>query len=213
MSRILTILTIVLGVVAQAPPMTNIPCAWKKTVDVPSRPELYIGTWYTIGVASKAWNRDHICTQVIIGEQAGSTDRAYTGSTNAINATQTTPNVNATEAHATLITADLNTFNPPYKLKFPFPGVPANDFYIAATDGDGTPEGITAIVTYVCAPGMNNSQLFYLSRAPYLMAPVTAGRLAAKAGAAIGNFADIQMDLVSQAQGWCDYKYPPTIDF
>ena len=31
-------------------------------------------------------------------------------------------------------------------------------------------------------------------------------------GAAIGNFADIQMDLVSQAQGWCNYKYSPMVD-
>ena len=43
------------------------------------------------------------------------------------------------------------------------------------------------------------------------MSPVTAGRLAAKAGAAIGNFADIQMDLVAQAPGWCEYQYPPTL--
>jgi hypothetical protein len=198
----------------QAPPMTNIPCAWIKPVDVPAQPDLYVGTWYTIATATKSWQRDHVCTQVVIGESsnATSTDRTYTGAFYQTNADQTTPNVNLTQAAGTLLTADLATFSPPYRLRFDFlpPSYPSTDFYIAATDGDGTPDGITAIATYTCAPGMNNSQLFYLSRAPYLMPPATVSRLAGKVSQAIGNSDLIQMDLVGQAQGWCNYPFKPT---
>ena len=200
--------------VSGQPPMTNIPCDWIKPVDVPLQPDLYLGTWYTIATATKSWQRNHVCTQVIIGasSNATSTDRVYTGAFYQTDASQTTPNVNLTQASGALLTADLATFSPPYKLKFDFlpPSFPPNDFYIAATDGDGTPGGITAIATYTCAPGMNNSQLFYLSRAPYLMPPATVGRLASKVSHAIGNSDIIQMDLVGQAQGWCKYPYPPT---
>ena len=196
------------------PPMTNIPCDWIKPVDVPLQPDLYLGTWYSIATATKSWQRNHVCTQVIIGasSNATSTDRVYTGAFYQTDASQTTPNVNLTQASGALLTADLATFSPPYKLKFDFlpPSFPPNDFYIAATDGDGTPGGITAIATYTCAPGMNNSQLFYLSRAPYLMPPATVDRLASKVSQAIGNSDIIQMDLVGQAQGWCKYPYSPT---
>merc|ERR1711871_326569 len=205
----MSVLTLAIGAISQ-PPNTMIPCAWVKSVDVPLQPDLYVGTWYTIGVATKAWQRNNECTQVVINEKAGSTDRSYTGAFSKTTTNQATPNVNWTQANAELLAADLDTFNPPYKLQFPYPGVPANDFYIAATDGDGTPSGISAIVTYVCPPGVNNSQMFYLSRMPYFVPPVTADRLAAKAAQAISNAPDIQMDLVAQGQGWCNYPYTTT---
>ena len=202
--------------VAAQPPHTGIPCSWRHSpVDVPKDPALYLGTWYTIGITNKAWSRNHVCTQVNIAPASGGgPNRVYTGATFASSPAQTTPNVNLTKYEATLVAADLKTFDPPYKLKFPFPGAVPNPFYVAATDGDGTRGGgITAVAFYACdGGGGNNSQLFYLSRAPYFMPPVTVKRLAAKVAKAIGNAPEIQMDLVAQAAGWCDYALPPTHD-
>ena len=199
------------GLIAAQPPHTGIECSWLNSpVDVPKDPNLYLGTWFTIAIATKAWSRNHVCTQVQITAQSG-TNRTYEGATFAINQSQTTPNVNQSKATATLIAADLTTFNPPYKLLFPFPGASPDPFYIAAVDGDGTPQGITAVAFYACdGRGSNNTQLFYLSRAPYLMAPVTVKRLMSKAAKSIGNLGQIQMDAVTQAPGWCNYAFPPT---
>jgi hypothetical protein len=199
--------------VAAQPPQTGIPCSWRHSpIDVPKDPDLYLGTWYTIGITNKAWNRNHMCTQInITPDSGGGQNRVYTGATFASSPEQATPNINLTKYKATLVAADLTTFDPPYKLLFPFPGAAPNPFYVAATDGDGTPGGITAVAFYACdGGGGNNSQLFYLSRAPYFMPPVTVKRLAAKVAKAIGNAADIQLDLVAQAAGWCDYAFPPT---
>ena len=197
--------------ITDPPPMTGLPCAWTgRGTDVPTDPQLYVGTWYTIGVATKSWYRDHTCTQVKISptQDLFSNDREYGAAYFGSNAYQDTPNVNRSVVSATLKARDLATFNPPYQLQFPFPGVPASDFYIAATDGDGTPNGISAIATYTCQQGgYNNSQLFYLSRAPYFVAPATQSRLAEKVAKSVANAADIQMDLVPQAQGWCDYEW------
>ena len=111
-AKALSVLTLAIGAAGQ-PPNTKIPCAWVKPVDVPAQPDLYVGTWYTIGVATKAWQRNNECTQVVIGEKAGSTDRSYTGAFSKTAPDQATPNVNWTQASAELLTADLDTFNPP----------------------------------------------------------------------------------------------------
>ena len=205
------LLTALLAVASAQPPQSGIPCNWLNSpVDVPKDPKLYLGTWYTIGITTKAWTRNHECTQVNIAPGSGD-DLGYTGATFASNSSQTTPNINLVKYTATLVADDLKNFNPPYQLQFPFPGAQPNPFYIAATDGDGTPEGITAVAFYACgAGGSNNTQLFYLSRAPYFMTPVTVERLAAKVAHTVGNHADIQMDLVAQGAGWCDYPFKPT---
>merc|ERR1712032_1250045 len=88
-------------------------------------------------------------------------------------------------------------------------GVPAQDFFFVASDGDMNGEGISAVVTYSCPKDGKNSQMFLLSRTPEFVSSGTRATLEARARAAMSNFDSHDFSLVDQPAA-CQYEYGPS---
>jgi len=220
-------LALLYSATAQAPrfPNTQVQCASSVTPqNVPlgaGVAELF-GTWYTIAIPVNATEPgngyvDNVCTQVIIQPDNPSkpTEKAnYIGSYNELQ-----PRGRPKEAVGELLPLDLDGGVDPalYNLQLSANGFVFSDglFWVAAAAGDGTTT--SAMVTYTCpkegAAIMDNAQIFFLSRQPYLVPPVTYDSLANLARRALGAesfdaFGELLM--VPQQQGWCDYRYTDT---
>lgn len=93
---------------------------------------------------------------------------------------------------------NLETFNPLYRLALDVGVIVTSDFWILTTAGDGNE--ITAIATMSCVSG-TDQQIFFLSRKPYLVSPVTFDYLESNVRRAITNYDDFDIVSVTQAQG------------
>ncbi len=108
------------------------------------------------------------------------------------------------QAFGVMSPINLETFDPMYRfdLDLGFAVIPSN-FWILTTAGDGT--GISAIVTMSCLLSGSDQQLFFLSREPYLVPPVTFDALVAQTKRAITNYDEFNITTVQQAQGISAY--------
>ncbi len=95
---------------------------------------------------------------------------------------------------------NLETFNPMYLLNLDLGfAVIANNFWILTTAGDG--ETISAIVTLSCGTYGSDQQIFFLSREPYFVPPVTFEYLETQARRAITNYDEYNITVITQANG------------
>lgn len=184
--------------------LTGITCSAVTPIDVPRDVSLYWGTWFTIGTCSSCTNSSNICSQVIyepIDATNMNTNVTYIGSYQV-----NQPYGTVQMAYGNMIPQELETFDPVYRLDLDlgFAIIP-NDFWILATAGDGN--GITALATYSCGTDGTNAQVFYLSRQPYLIDPVTFSSLESKVKRSITNYDEFKIVSVTQQQGWCNYQY------
>jgi hypothetical protein len=164
---------------------------------------LYWGTWYTIATCSNCTNPANVCSQLAY-EPIDSTN-TYTNLTYIGSYQDSNPDGEIAQAFGNMSPLNLDTFNPLYKLDLDlgFAIIPSN-FWILTTAGDG--DDISAIVTMSCVtPDNTDQQLFFLSRKPYLVPPVTFDSLVANVKRAITNYDQFDIVSVTQQQGWCDY--------
>jgi len=173
------------------------------------------GTWHVIAVPIGSTTPNvNTCTQVVLTPVSQTSQRLYTGSYNNLQ-----PKGANSQANGVLQPWNLDTGNPLFKLELDLGFVIANaSFWILAAQG-AAPGDVSALVTYSCDLPLganNNAQLFFWSRLPYFVPPVTFDSLSTLARRAISNFDDfLPMQQVPQQQGWCDYRYassyiPPT---
>jgi hypothetical protein len=163
---------------------------------------LYWGTWYTIATCSNCTNPANVCSQLAY-EPIDSTN-TYTNLTYIGSYQDSNPDGEIAQAFGNMSPLNLDTFNPLYKLDLDlgFAIIPSN-FWILTTAGDG--DDISAIVTMSCVtPDNTDQQLFFLSRKPYLVPPVTFDSLVANVKRAITNYDQFDIVSVTQQQGMRD---------
>jgi hypothetical protein len=103
-------------------------------------------------------------------------------------------------AYGKMTPVNLETFNPMYLLNLDLGfAVIANNFWILTTAGDG--ETISAIVTLSCGTYGSDQQIFFLSREPYFVPPVTFEYLETQARRAITNYDEYNITVITQANG------------
>jgi hypothetical protein len=166
-------------------------------------PSLYWGTWYTIATCRNCTNPLNVCTQVAfepINSKNINTNVTYIGSYQNSNP----DGVNAM-AYGNLSPLNLETFNPLYRLDLDLGfQIVSSNFWILTTAESNNE--ISAIVTMSCELTSTNQQIFFLSRKPYLVSPVTFDTLREQVQRAITNYDSFDIVPVTQAQGWCDYQ-------
>jgi hypothetical protein len=187
---------------------TGVSCSAVTPIDVPRDPSLYWGTWYTIGTCTSCTNPDNVCSQVAY-EPVDATNVATTNLTYIGSFQDQSPSGDNSQAFGNMIPLDVENFDPLYRfdLDLGFAVIPSN-FWILTTSGDGNE--ISAIVTMSCNLTDGNQQLFFLSRKPYFVPPVTFDTLVAQTQRAITNYDDFEITTVYQGQGWCDYQLTET---
>jgi hypothetical protein len=123
-----------------------------------------------------------------------------------IGALQTgSPSGPVTLAYGNLFPSNFQTFDPLYRFDldlsplFGFPFIAKSNFWVLTTAGDGT--DISAIVTMSCDLNGGDQQLFYLSREPYFVPPVTFDLLESQVKRAILNYDQFNISGYFQAQG------------
>jgi hypothetical protein len=105
-----------------------------------------------------------------------------------------------------MVPSNLETFDPLYRLTIDFSfGSISSDFWVITTAGDG--KEISAIVTMSCNPQGSDMLLFFLSRKPYLVAPVTFDLLESQVRRAINNYQDFKMNGIIHSQGMMLHAY------
>lgn len=184
---------------------TGVLCSSVNPISVPRDPSLYWGTWYTIATCNNCTNPANVCTQLTyepIDSTQIDTNLTYIGSYQDSN-----PSGDVAQAFGKMSPINLETFNPIYRLTLDlgFAIIPAN-FWILTTAGDGAE--ITAIVTMSCVTSGTDQQIFFLSRKPYFVSPVTFESLESNVRRAINNYDEFDIVSVTQAQGWCNYQLP-----
>lgn len=187
---------------------TGISCSSVTPIDVPRDPSLYWGTWYTIGTCTSCTSPSNVCSQVAY-EPVDSTKVATTNVTYIGSFEDGSPEGDNAQAFGNMIPLNVDTFDPLYRfdLDLGFAIIPSN-FWVLTTSGDGN--DISAIVTMSCDLTDGNQQLFFLSRKPYFVPPVTFDTLVAQTRRAITNYDDFNITTVYQGQGWCDYELTET---
>lgn len=186
---------------------TGVTCSTVIPIDVPRDPSIYWGTWFVIGTCTACTDPSNVCSQVAyepVDSSTDSTNVTYIGSF------QTdSPEGPLSQAFGVMSPINLETFNPMYRfdLDLGFAVIPSN-FWILTTAGDGS--GISAIVTMSCLLDGSDQQLFFLSRKPYFVPPVTFDALVAQTRRAITNYDQFNITTVQQAQGWCGYALTET---
>jgi hypothetical protein len=110
------------------------------------------------------------------------------------------PYGNITQAFGKMTPIDIVNFNPLYRLDLDlgFAVIPSN-YWIITTAGDG--KEISSIVTMSCSLEGSDMQLFYLSRKPYFVPPVTFDLVESQVKRAINNYQDFTINAVVQAEG------------
>jgi hypothetical protein len=190
--------------------LTNVACSSKVTPqNVPRDPSVLWGTWYTIATCDKCTTPTNICSQVVYQPDDATNTRTnltYIGSFQSTTGCfSDCPSGAQTQAFGVVSPKDLTNFDPPYRLDLDlgFAIVPS-DVWILAAAGDGTT--ISAIVTSSCSlPPFDqpsaNQQVFFLSRQPYLVPPVTFASLEFMVRRAITNYDAYNITTVYQQQG------------
>lgn len=113
-------------------------------------------------------------------------------------------------AEGTLTAVNPTKNDPAYILKL-F-GISADFWFITTDGGDTSGNNPTALVTLSCDKATKkDAQLFFLSRQPYFMNPVTYNSLMSKTKSAINNFDDFNLIPLTQVNGWCYYPYSPIV--
>jgi hypothetical protein len=185
--------------------LTGITCSSVSPVDVPRDASLYWGTWFVIGTCDSCTNSSNVCSQVVYEPADSSmedTNVTYIGSYQVKQ-----PDGLNKQAFGKMTPLELETFNPLYQLDLDLGfAIIRNNFWILASASDSSGE-ITAMVTYSCGTDNTNAQLFYLSRYPYLIDPLTFSTLEGKVKRAITNYDEFNVIAVTQQQGWCEYQY------
>jgi hypothetical protein len=185
---------------------TGVTCSAVTPISVPRDPSLYWGTWYTIATCTACTNPSNVCSQVAfepIDETNIATNLSYIGSYQ-----RSSPDGIDNQAYGKMIPLNFETFDPLYKLELNVGVIVTSNYWIITTAGsDGE---ITAIVTMSCELSDTNQQLFFLSRKPYFVPPVTFDYLASQVQRAITNYDQFNISAVLQQQGWCDYQLVET---
>jgi hypothetical protein len=213
MSQVLTFAVRLLAIVSLFPTLvqgqqTGVTCSDVTPVNVPKDPSLYWGTWYTIGTCTSCTSPENVCSQLayepVDATNPSSTNLTYIGSFN-----DESPEGANSQAFGKMIPQDVVDFNPLYRLDLDlgFAVIPSN-FWILTTAGDG--DDISAIVTMSCNLTDSDQQIFFLSRKPYFVPPVTFDTLVSQVRRAITNYDDFDITTVYQGQGWCDYELVET---
>ena len=170
------------------------------------------GVWYTVQSEKNCAIPHSSCTQVNLHAQNPAnvtTKLDYEGffckgdPTNSSNCMTAVGDITPT-------TGTFSADQPPYQLRIveqvPF----TTDFYFAATDGDASGNGITAMVTLSCphaAQAFSGSQAFILSRTP-VVTKETMATLMERAKLAIPNFSEHSFHAPVQLPDKCHYKWP-----
>jgi len=172
------------------------------------------GVWYTVGSEKNVAIPHSSCIQINL--HAHDAKNATTKLDYEAFFCKTDPSNSTTKCMSAVgdITPTSESFSPdhpPYQLRIveqvPF----TTDFYFAATDGDASGNGITAMVTLSCphaAQAFSGSQAFILSRTPQVTAK-TMATLMARAKAAIPNFSEHAFNHPVQNKEQCHYKWQP----
>lgn len=179
-------------------------------------PELYFGTWYTIAIPANV--STNVCSQVSIQPRVGADSEQaidYFGGFTS-DGPRGPRSVATGELLAIDDTSPFADLDPLYQLQlfFTLPDGTRfvfgdSDFWIVGAAGDGTTD--SAIITYACPRDLSsNTQMFFLSREPFLVPPVTFDVLDNMARQAISNYDDFTLLQVPQQQGWCDYAFQST---
>lgn len=204
-SFILSLSLVVVTTDAQA---TGIACSPVTPISVPTDVSKLWGTWYTVAVETLATSPGNVCSQVELQPDDPSnleSNITYIGSFQENYDLTAEPEV----AYGQLVPKDLETLDPPYVLTLylaPRFSV-TNYFYILATAGSSSdPDDISAAITYSCGTDGTNAQLFFLSRQPYFVSPVTFASMEGLARRAINNYDNFNMTYYLQEPGWCNYR-------
>lgn len=186
---------------------TGIECSAVTPINVPKDPSLYWGTWYTIGTCDLCTSPENVCTQVAYEPDDATnleTNVTYIGSYQ-----NGSPEGTIAQAFGSMFPSDIETFDPLYRFDLPLGDfVIESNFWVLTTAGDG--DDISAIVTMSCLIDGSDQQLFFLSRKPYLVAPVTFDSLVDQTRRAITNYDEFNITTVYQGQGWCEYDLTET---
>ena len=194
-------------------PISCVDCSGPKTpVNVPFDDITKLwGVWHVIGSEYSCTDTSgtaNVCTQLNFSPNDPSditTDLAYLSHYNKDNQPYGKP----TDAVGAFYPkgSDFSAEQAPYRLEIPAGSGIMSDFYFLATDGDSNGDGINTMVTFACPDTGTDSQMFILSRKPYLVAPTTFDTISALAAQSITNFDDHQFTLVKQMPGWCNYTF------
>jgi hypothetical protein len=201
-------------------PNTEVACSTfvaTQNVDL-TMPELYYDTWYTIAIPANSSSGDNVCTQLDLRPQVRSDPDTVIDyfSNYQFREPRGAPTYATGFFEPIDATSPFLDLHPPYRLQlfFTLPDGERfvfgdGDFWVLAAAGDGSTT--SAIVTYTCPrDGSDNAQIFFLSRQPYFVPPVTFDVLDNLARQAISNYDEFEMLQVPHQLGWCDYDYPTT---
>lgn len=159
---------------------------------------MYWGTWYVLTSCTNCTKPpENYCNQLKfepIDATNINTNLTYTASYQ-----YGSPEGENTQVNGVLSPNNFETFDPLYRLNldFGFP-VPVNNFWIITTAGDSE---ITAIVIMSCYADGNDQQIYFLSRKPYFVPPVTFDFLVSQVRRAITNYDEFVIVPTVQAQG------------
>ena len=169
------------------------------------------GTWYVIGAefaCTDSSSTANVCTQLNFQPEdntSTATNLDYLASYNSDNQPYG-PSIRAQGAFYP-VSANFSASEAPYLLEVPVGSGVMSNFWFLATDGDASGNHITSLVTLSCPGTGTDSQMFFLSRKPYFVAPTTFYSMATLAAQAVTNFGDHNFTLVKQAKGWCNYPF------
>lgn len=104
-----------------------------------------------------------------------------------------------THVEGVLSPLNFETFDPLYRLELDFGFPVVNDFWVITTAGSNNE--ITAIVIVSCYLTGTDQQIFFLSRKPYFVPPVTFDTLVSQVRRAITNYDEFIIVPTVQAQG------------
>lgn len=107
-----------------------------------------------------------------------------------------------TQVNGVLSPLNFDTFDPLYRLELDFGFQVVNNFWVITTAGSGTDSSeITAIVIMSCYLTGEDQQIYFLSRKPYFVPPVTFDGLVSQVRRAITNYDEFVIVSTVQAQG------------
>ena len=202
-SLFITFITFIQVIVKGA--QTGVNCSAVTPINVPRDPSLYWGTWYTQASCDKCTaEEENFCAQVsfepVDASKVTTTNLTYTASFQ-----YGSPEGENSQVFGNMIPLDTESFDPLYRLDvtFGFTTFP-NNFWVLTTAGNGNE--ISAMVMMSCTLEDEDQQLFFMSRKPYFVSPVTFDTLVAQTKRAITNYDDFNMSAVYQEQGWCEYE-------
>lgn len=102
-------------------------------------------------------------------------------------------------AFGNLSPLNFDTFDPVYRLALDLGVTVVSNYWVLTTaESDGE---ITAAVTMSCLPTNTDQQIFFWSRKPYFVPPVTFDALVAQTRRAIDNYDEFNIVPVVQSQG------------